>query len=66
MATSEAYKEAVWLRRFLGDLEVVPDMDKSIVLYCDNSVTVANTKDPRHHKRSKHIDKKISHYQRLC
>ena len=58
VAASEASKEAVWLRRFLGDLEVVPGMDKAIVLYCDNSAAVANTKDPRHHKRSKHIDRK--------
>ena len=58
VAASEASKEAVWLRRFLSDLEVVPGMDKAMVLYCDNSAAVANTKDPRHHKRSKHIDRK--------
>ena len=58
VAASEASKEAVWLHRFLGDLEVVLDMDKVMVLYCDNSAAVANTKDPRHHKRSKHIDRK--------
>ena len=33
-------------------------MDKDMVLYYDNSAAVANTKDPRHHKRSKHIDRK--------
>ena len=58
VAASEASKEAVWLRRFLSDLEVVPSMDKAMVLYYDNSAAVANTKDPRHHKRSKHIDRK--------
>ena len=44
--------------RFLSDLEVIPSMDKAMMLYCDNSTAVANTKDPRHHKRSKHIDRK--------
>ena len=29
-------KEAVWLRKFLHDLEVVPNMNMSITLYCDN------------------------------
>ena len=33
-------------------------MDKAMVLYCDNSAAVASTKDPKHHKRSKHIDRK--------
>ena len=32
-------------------------MDRPIPLYCDNSAT-ANTKESRHHKRTKHIDKK--------
>ena len=35
-------------------------MDKVMVFYCDNSTAVANTKDPRHHKRSKHIDRKYN------
>ena len=33
-------------------------MDKSIVLYCDNSGAVANSKEPRSHKREKHIERK--------
>ena len=38
--------------------EVVPDMDKPLVLYCDNSGAVANSKEPRSHKRGKHIERK--------
>ena len=34
IAAYEAAKEAVWLRKFFTDLEVVPDMDKPLVLYC--------------------------------
>ena len=33
-------------------------MDKPIVLYCDNSGAVANSKEPRSHKRGKHIERK--------
>ena len=58
IAASEAAKEAVWLKNFLSDLEVVPDMDKPITLYCDNSGSVANSKEPRSYKRGKHIERK--------
>ena len=33
-------------------------MEKSLVLYCDNSGAVANSKEPRRHKRGKHIERK--------
>ncbi|KAA0037282.1 gag/pol protein [Cucumis melo var. makuwa] len=33
----EAAKEVVWLRKFLHDLEVVPNINLPITLYCDNS-----------------------------
>ena len=58
IAACEAAKEAVWLRKFFTDLEVVPNMDKPLTLYCDNSGAVANSKEPRSHKRGKHIEKK--------
>ncbi|KAK0594609.1 hypothetical protein LWI29_023351 [Acer saccharum] len=58
VAACEAAKEAVWLRKFLSDLEVVPDLNKPITLYCDNSGAVANSKEPRSHKRGKHIERK--------
>ena len=58
MAAAEAAKEAVWLRNFLMDLEVVPSLPKSITIYCDNTGAVANSKEPRAHKASKHIDRK--------
>ena len=39
-------------------MEVVPDMDKPLTPYWDNSGAVANSKKPRSHKRGKHIEKK--------
>ena len=58
IAASEAAKEAVWLKNFLMDLEVVPFEHPAITLYCDNSGAVANSKEPRSHKRGKHIERK--------
>ena len=58
IAASKVAKEAVWLKNFLSDLEVVPNMDEPITLYCDNSGTVENSKEPRSHKRGKHIERK--------
>ncbi|TYK29949.1 gag/pol protein [Cucumis melo var. makuwa] len=52
----EAAKKAVWLRKFLIDLEVVPNMSKPITLYYDNSGVVANSREPRNHKCGKHIE----------
>ena len=42
----------------MSDLEIVPGMEKPITLYCDNSGAVANSKEPRSHKRGKHIERK--------
>ncbi|TYK04831.1 retrovirus-related pol polyprotein from transposon tnt 1-94 [Cucumis melo var. makuwa] len=49
--------EAVWLKKFLHDLEVVPNMNMSITLYCNNSGVVANSKESRSHKREKHVER---------
>ena len=42
VAAFEASKEAVWLRKFLKYLEVVPNVDEPMTLYCDNSGAVVN------------------------
>ena len=63
IATSDAAKEAVWLKNFLIDLEIVSNMDKAITLYCDNSGAVANSKELISHKRGKHIERK---YHLIC
>ena len=46
------------VKNFLMDLEVVPTTQSAITLYCDNSGVVANVKEPRSHKRGKHIERK--------
>ena len=65
IAASEAAKEAVWLKNFLSDMEVVPNMDKPITLYYDSSGAVANSRKSRSHKRGKHIEKKYHLIQEI-
>ena len=55
----EAAKEAVWLKKFLFDLGVVRMEQVPISFFCDNSGAVAQSKDPRNHKKGKHIERKF-------
>ena len=65
IAACEAAKESVWLKKFYTDMEVLPNMGKPLVLYCDNSGAVANSKEPRSHKRGKHIERKYHLIQEI-
>ena len=59
VAASEAVKEAIWFRNFLRDLEVIPNLEQHMIIYCDNSGAVANSKELRSHQRGKHIKMKF-------
>ena len=52
---SEAAKEAVWIRKFVLKLGVVPSASSPVDLYCDNSGAIAQAKEPRSHQKSKHV-----------
>ena len=58
IATCEAAKEAIWLKKFLMELEVVPVSLSPITLYCDNSGAVAQFKEPRNHEKGKYVERK--------
>ncbi|CAH1448519.1 unnamed protein product [Lactuca virosa] len=58
IAASEASKEAIWLKNFIGDLGVVSSIKEPMEILCDNEGAVALTKEPRDHGRSRHIDRK--------
>ncbi|KAL2533350.1 cysteine-rich RLK (RECEPTOR-like protein kinase) 8 [Abeliophyllum distichum] len=58
VASYKAAKEAVWLKKFLIEIGVVPASSQPMTLYCDNSGAVANAKEPRSHQRGKHIERK--------
>ena len=50
-----ATKEAVWIKKFISELGIVPSIVDPIGLYCDNNGSLAQAKEPRSHQRSKHI-----------
>ncbi|GFS36335.1 hypothetical protein Acr_00g0045430 [Actinidia rufa] len=58
IAAYEAPNEAVWLKKFLLELGVVPLAKGPIILHCDNSAAIAQSKDPRDHNKGKHIERK--------
>ncbi|KAL4388746.1 hypothetical protein GQ457_09G017270 [Hibiscus cannabinus] len=55
IAASEAAKEAVWIKKFITSLGVIPSIVDAVDLYCDNNGAIAQAKKPRSHQRSKHI-----------
>jgi hypothetical protein len=63
IAASEAAKEAVWIRKFVSELGVVPSASSPVDLYCDNNGDIALAKEPRSHKNSRHI---LQKYHLIC
>jgi hypothetical protein len=55
IAAAEAAKEAVWMKKFIGDLGVVESISGPVPLLCDNNGAIAQAKEPRSHQKSKHI-----------
>ena len=46
IAATEATKKAVWIRKFVSKLGVVPSCSSSIDLYFDNNGAIAQAKEP--------------------
>ena len=62
----EIAKEVVWIKKFLSDLGVMRIEQVLITFFCDNNGAIAQSKDPRNHKKGKHIERKyhiIRHIQ---
>ncbi|WVZ81432.1 LOW QUALITY PROTEIN: hypothetical protein U9M48_028809 [Paspalum notatum var. saurae] len=55
IAASKATKEAVWIKKIISELGVVPSASCPLDLYCDNMGAIAQAKEPRSHQKSKHI-----------
>ncbi|XP_057247396.1 secreted RxLR effector protein 161-like [Beta vulgaris subsp. vulgaris] len=58
LAAVEAAKEAVWIKKFLTELDIVPSVLEGIELFCDNNGAIAQAKEPRSHNKSKHVMRK--------
>ena len=47
IATSDAAKEAVWIKNFVFRLGVVPSITNLMDVYCDNNGAITQAKEPR-------------------
>ncbi|KAG8481078.1 hypothetical protein CXB51_025801 [Gossypium anomalum] len=52
IAASEVAKEAVWIKKFITELGVVPSISDAIELRCDNNGAITQAKEPRSHQQS--------------
>nr|GEZ28358.1 putative retrotransposon protein [Tanacetum cinerariifolium] len=55
VAASEAAMEAVWISKFVGDLGVMPSINKPINMYCDNSAAIIFANEPGIMKGARHF-----------
>ncbi|GJZ72440.1 hypothetical protein Tco_0636291 [Tanacetum coccineum] len=60
---SKAAMEAVWIRKFVGDLGVMPSINKPINMYCDNSAAITFANEPGVMKGARHFLRRY-HYVR--
>nr|GFB89009.1 putative retrotransposon protein [Tanacetum cinerariifolium] len=61
MAASEAAMEAVWIRKFVGDLGEMPLINKPINIYYDNSAAIIFANEPGVMKGTRHFMRRY-HY----
>jgi hypothetical protein len=54
MSLTQAAKEALWLRKLLGDLGYQQSV--ATPFYCDNQSAIALSQNPKYHSRMKHIE----------
>jgi hypothetical protein len=58
VAASDACKEAIWLKRFINDLQIPGLHFDKIPLHIDNRSAIRLVHNPEMHRRTKHIDAK--------
>eukprot|EP00253_Pinus_taeda_P016764 PITA_16764 len=63
VAATAATCQVVWIRRVLRDF--CHEQEKGTIIYCDNSSTIALSKNSIFHKRTKHIDTKFHFIREL-
>jgi len=56
IVASSTTQEAIRLRRFLRDLEVMLHASGPNTLFCDSMATIGHAKNAIHHAKTKHID----------
>nr|GEV09242.1 hypothetical protein [Tanacetum cinerariifolium] len=63
IAAFDASKEAVWVRKFISGLGVVPTVEEPISMYCDNTRAIAIANESGITKGARHFRAKV-HYLR--
>ncbi|GKC47760.1 hypothetical protein Tco_1065482, partial [Tanacetum coccineum] len=63
IAAFDASKEAVWIRKFISGLDIVPIIKEPISMYCDNTIAISIAKDYGVTKGARHFRAKV-HYLR--
>ncbi|GKE97853.1 hypothetical protein Tco_0021204 [Tanacetum coccineum] len=63
IATSEAAMEAVWIRKFILGLGIVPTINEPIRMFCDNSAALHFANEPGVQKGAIHYHRRY-HYVR--
>ena len=63
MACTAAMQEAIWLKRFLQRQGIIAHSEEAVTLYSDSITAIAYAKDPKYHRKSKHIEIKY-HFNR--
>ncbi|GJY56531.1 retrotransposon protein, putative, ty1-copia subclass [Tanacetum coccineum] len=65
IAVSEAAMEAVWIRKFISGLSIVPTINEPLNMYYDNSAVVHYANEPGVQKGARHYQRRY-HYVRKC
>ncbi|GKB97758.1 retrotransposon protein, putative, ty1-copia subclass [Tanacetum coccineum] len=65
IATSEAAMEAVWIRKFISGLGIVPTINEPIKMFCDNSAALLIANEPGVQRGARHYHRRY-HYVREC
>ncbi|GJT18975.1 retrovirus-related pol polyprotein from transposon TNT 1-94 [Tanacetum coccineum] len=64
-SASEAVMEAVWIRKFISGLGIVPTINEPIGIFCDNSAALHFANEPGVQKGIRHYHRRY-HYVREC
>ncbi|GKF21753.1 hypothetical protein Tco_0070391 [Tanacetum coccineum] len=65
IVASEAAMEAVWIRKFILGLGIVPSINEPIKMFCDNSAALLIANEPGVQRGAKHYNRRY-HYVREC
>ncbi|GKA85334.1 hypothetical protein Tco_0806988, partial [Tanacetum coccineum] len=65
IVASEAAIEAVWMRKFISGLGIIPTINEPIKMVCDNSAALLIANESGVHKGARHYHRRY-HYVREC